>query len=202
MVAKLLGCWVTGLYYALVRYDARRMPKASDIKLIVSDVDGVWTDGKIIYAGDRTEIKQFNVRDGLAAKLAQRVGVAVALLTSRRSEAVERRARELGIVEVRQGAANKLEEMERLAQKLGVTFAEILYAGDDLPDLAPMTRVAISAAPADASPEVREAATWKLETAGGAGAFRELVERLLRERGDWDSLVREMANGRTEASSI
>lgn len=178
------------------------MARASDIKLIVSDVDGVWTDGKIIYAGDRTEIKQFNVRDGLAAKLAQRVGVSVALLTSRRSDAVERRARELGIVEVRQGAANKLEEMERLAQKLGVTFAEILYAGDDLPDLAPMTRVAISAAPADASPEVREAATWKLKTEGGAGAFRELVERLLRERGDWDDLVREMANGRTEASSI
>ncbi|HUP63509.1 MAG TPA: HAD family hydrolase [Thermoanaerobaculia bacterium] len=178
------------------------MPKASDIKLIVSDIDGVWTDGKIIYAGDRTEIKQFNVRDGLAAKLAQRVGVTVALLTSRRSSAVERRARELGIAEVRQGAANKLEEMERLAQKLGVTFDEILYAGDDLPDLAPMTRVAISAAPSDASPEVRIAATWKLETAGGAGAFRELVERLLRERGDWDGLVREFSIGKPEATSI
>jgi 3-deoxy-D-manno-octulosonate 8-phosphate phosphatase (KDO 8-P phosphatase) len=172
------------------------------IKLIISDVDGVWTDGRIIYAGEKNEIKEFNVRDGLAAKLAQRAGIRIALLTSRRSHAVERRARELGIVEVLQGAANKLEETERLAQKLGVSFDEILYAGDDLPDLAPMTRVGISAAPADAAAEVRDIATWQLEAAGGRGAFRELVERLLRERGDWDRLVKEFASGRPEASSI
>ena len=178
------------------------MPNGADIRLIISDVDGVWTDGRIIYAGERNEMKEFNVRDGLAAKLAQRAGIIVALLTSRSSHALERRAKELGIHELHQGATNKLEAAERLAQRLGIPFDQILYAGDDLPDLAPMTRVAISAAPADASPEVREAATWKLDAAGGAGAFRELVERLLRERGDWDSLVREMANGRTEASSI
>ena len=178
------------------------MPSGADIRLIISDVDGVWTDGKIIYAGDRTEIKAFNVRDGLGAKLAQRAGIVVALLTSRRSQALERRASELGITEIHQGAANKLEATERLAQKLNVTFAQILYAGDDLPDLAPMTRVAISAAPADAAPEVRGAATWKLESAGGAGAFRELVERLLRERGEWDILIREFAGGRPEAASI
>jgi 3-deoxy-D-manno-octulosonate 8-phosphate phosphatase (KDO 8-P phosphatase) len=178
------------------------MPHASDIKLIVSDVDGVWTDGKIIYVGERSEIKEFNVRDGLAAKLAQRAGIGVALLTSRRSQALERRARELGIVELRQGAVNKLEETEQLARRLEVTLDQILYAGDDLPDLAPMARVAISAAPSDAAPEVRAAATWKLDAAGGAGAFRELVERLLRERGDWDILVRELASGRTEAKSL
>ena len=178
------------------------MASASDIRLIVSDVDGVWTDGKIIYGGERTEIKEFNVRDGLAAKLAQKAGITVALLTSRRSQAVERRARELGIVEVSQGAANKLEETERIAQKLGIGFEQILYAGDDLPDLAPMARVAISAAPSDAAAEVRAIATWKLESAGGAGAFREIVERLLRERGEWDSIVRELAGGRTEASSL
>ncbi len=178
------------------------MSKATSIKLIISDVDGVWTDGKIIYAGEKSEIKEFNVRDGLAAKMAQRAGIRIALLTSRRSHALERRAKELGIVEVHQGAANKLEEAERLAQKLGVSFDEILYVGDDLPDLAPMTRVAISAAPFDAAAEVRGIASWKLETSGGRGAFRELVERLLRERGDWDSLVREFVSGRPQASSI
>ncbi len=178
------------------------MPTGADIRLIISDVDGVWTDGKIIYAGDRTEIKAFNVRDGLGAKLAQRAGITVALLTSRHSQALERRARELGITEIHQGASNKLEAAERLAQRLGVAFEHILYAGDDLPDLAPMTRVAISAAPADAAPEVRGVATWKLESAGGAGAFREVVERLFRERGEWDALVREFASGRPEASSI
>lgn len=178
------------------------MPPASAIKLIVSDVDGVWTDGRIIYAGERAEMKEFNVRDGLGAKLAQRVGITIALVTSRRSEALERRARELGITELRQGVANKLDEMERLAQKHGVSFDQILYAGDDLPDLGPMMHVGISAAPSDAAAEVRDAATWKLETAGGRGAFRELIERLLRERGDWEHLVREFAGGRPEAASI
>ncbi len=178
------------------------MSAASDIKLIVSDVDGVWTDGRIIYASDQTEIKEFNVRDGLGVKLAQRVGLTVALLTSRKSPSLEIRANELGIKELRQGATNKLEELERLAVQTGVSFDQILYAGDDLPDLGPMTRVAISAAPSDAAPEVLAAATWKLETAGGRGAFRELVERLLRERGDWEQLVREFAVGKPEASSI
>jgi 3-deoxy-D-manno-octulosonate 8-phosphate phosphatase (KDO 8-P phosphatase) len=175
---------------------------ASKIRMIVSDVDGVWTDGRIIYTSEHVEIKEFNVRDGLAVKLAQRVGITVALLTSRRSPSLEIRAKELGITELRQGAANKLEELERLAVQSGLSFDQILYAGDDLPDLAPMTHVAISAAPSDAAPEVLEAATWKLATAGGRGAFRELVERLLRERGDWEQLVREFAVGKPEAASI
>ena len=178
------------------------MPNAADIRLIVSDVDGVWTDGRVIYAGDRTELKEFHVRDGLAAKLAQRAGIVVALLTSRSSQALERRAKELGILELHQGATNKLEATERLAQRLGIPFPQILYAGDDLPDLGPMSRAGISAAPSDAAPEVRGVATWKLDTAGGAGAFREIVERLLRERGEWENLIREFAGGKPEASSI
>src|SRR6476660_4817848 len=137
------------------------MATASDIRLIVSDVDGVWTDGKIIYIGEQREIKEFNVRDGLAVKLAQKAGIEVALVTSRHSPALERRARELGIHELRQGAANKLDEVQRLVQKLGITFDQVLYAGDDLPDLAPMAVAAISAAPSDAAPEVLSAATWK-----------------------------------------
>ncbi|HUR82798.1 MAG TPA: HAD family hydrolase [Thermoanaerobaculia bacterium] len=178
------------------------MADAANIRLIISDVDGVWTDGKIIYAGDRTEIKAFNVRDGLAAKLAQRAGITVALLTSRSSPALERRAKELGIVELYQGAGNKLEAAERLAERLGVSFDTILYVGDDLPDLAPMSRAGISAAPSDAAPEVRNVATWKLESAGGSGAFRELVERLLRERGEWEHVIREFVIGKPEAASI
>jgi 3-deoxy-D-manno-octulosonate 8-phosphate phosphatase (KDO 8-P phosphatase) len=178
------------------------MAKASDIRWIVSDVDGVWTDGRIIYLGENREIKEFNVRDGLAVKLAQKVGIEVALVTSRHSPALERRARELGIVELRQGAANKLEEVQRLAQKLGITFDQILYVGDDLPDLAPMSVAAISAAPSDAASEVFAAATWKLKTPGGRGAFRELVERLLRERGVWESILEDFVVGKPEAQSI
>lgn len=175
---------------------------ALSIRLIVSDVDGVWTDGKIIYEGEHGESKEFHVRDGLGAKLAQKVGVQVALLTSRRSQALERRARELGIHELHQGAANKLEACERLVRKLGLRFDEVLYAGDDLPDLAPMQRAGISAAPADAAPEVLAAASWKLTSRGGNGVFRELVERLLRERGDWDALVKEFEIGKPDAQSI
>jgi 3-deoxy-D-manno-octulosonate 8-phosphate phosphatase (KDO 8-P phosphatase) len=174
---------------------------ATDIRLIISDIDGVWTDGRIVY-GERSELKAFHVRDGLAAKLAQRAGVAIALLTSRRSQAVGRRAAELGITEVHQGAGDKLVEAERIAHRLEIGFDAILYVGDDLPDLAPMRRVAISAAPADAAPEVREAAAWKLATNGGAGAFRELVERLLRERGQWDAIIQEFTSGKSEAASI
>ena len=172
------------------------------IRLIVSDVDGVWTDGKIIYVADHREIKEFNVRDGLAVKLAQRAGIAVALLTSRRSPALERRARELGITEVHQGAADKLAELQRIVRKLGVAFDEVLYAGDDLPDLAPMKHAGVSAAPADAVAEVLEIATWRLERSGGHGAFREIVERLLRERDEWDRIIQEFTVGKPEAQSI
>jgi 3-deoxy-D-manno-octulosonate 8-phosphate phosphatase (KDO 8-P phosphatase) len=166
------------------------MTTARDIRVIVSDVDGVWTDGKIIYAGDRSEVKEFNVRDGLGAKLAQRAGITIVLLTSRSSSALLRRAKELGIAELHQGAANKLTECESILAKLGAAFHEVLYVGDDLPDLAPMLRAGISAAPSDAAPEVRAAAAWKLDTRGGQAAFRELVERLLRERGEWDEVVK------------
>ena len=178
------------------------MTTARDIRVIVSDIDGVWTDGKIIYAGDRSEVKEFNVRDGLGAKLAQRAGLTIVLLTSRSSPALLRRAKELGITELHQGAANKLTACESILAKLGAGFHEVLYIGDDLPDLAPMMRAAISAAPADAAPEVLNAAKWKLTTPGGRGAFRELVERLLRERGDWEPLVQEFGSGRTEAQSV
>jgi 3-deoxy-D-manno-octulosonate 8-phosphate phosphatase (KDO 8-P phosphatase) len=165
------------------------MTHARDIRVIVSDVDGVWTDGKIIYAGDRSELKNFNVRDGLGAKLVQRIGIQIVLLTSRTSPALARRARELSITELHQGATNKAVACAEILESMALTFEQTLYIGDDLPDLAPMLRAGLSAAPADAAPEVYAAATWKLKSPGGQGAFRELVERLLRERGEWDAIV-------------
>lgn len=176
--------------------------RESDVRFIVSDVDGVWTDGKIVYAGETREIKAFNVRDGLAVKLAQRAGIGVALLTSRNSPALSRRARELGIEDLHQGASNKLDSCERILEKLHLRFDQILYLGDDLPDLAPMMRSGISAAPADAAAEVHEVATWNLEAMGGNGAFREAVERLLRARGDWAALIQDFQSGKPDAKSI
>jgi 3-deoxy-D-manno-octulosonate 8-phosphate phosphatase (KDO 8-P phosphatase) len=165
------------------------MAHARDIRVIVSDVDGVWTDGKIIYSGDRIEAKNFNVRDGLGAKLAQRAGIQIVLLTSRRSAALTRRAQELSITELHQGATDKAVACAEILEALSLSFDQALYIGDDLPDLAPMLRAGLSAAPADAAAEVYAAASWKLTSLGGQGAFRELVERLLRERGEWEAVV-------------
>ena len=162
---------------------------APQIRLIVSDVDGVWTDGKIIYVGDAREIKEFNVRDGLGVKIAQKAGIAVAVLTSRSSKALERRCRELGITDVVQGAGEKLDELVRLARKFDIPLENVCYIGDDLPDLAPIVAAGYSAAPADAAPEVYATAKWKLTRKGGDGAIRELVEKILRERGEWENVV-------------
>src|SRR5258707_4322000 len=106
------------------------MITARDIRVIVSDVDGVWTDGKIIYAGDRSEVKEFNVRDGLGAKLAQQAGITIVLLTSRSSPALGRRAKELRITELHQGAANKLTACESILANHVVTFHDVLTIGD------------------------------------------------------------------------
>jgi 3-deoxy-D-manno-octulosonate 8-phosphate phosphatase (KDO 8-P phosphatase) len=168
--------------------------------MIVSDLDGVWTDGKIIYTGEARETKEFNVRDGLGVKLAQSAGVMVAVLTSRQSKAVERRCRELGISGLIQGASDKSLELERLAEACGLALAEILYIGDDLPDIAPMRLAGLSAAPADAAAEVFAVADWKLQTPGGAGAVRELVERLLRERGEWEAVLENFHAKEVDAS--
>jgi 3-deoxy-D-manno-octulosonate 8-phosphate phosphatase (KDO 8-P phosphatase) len=135
-------------------------------------------------------------------KLAQKAGIVVAVLTSRSSAVLERRCRELGITELHQGASSKLEETNAILSRLGFAADQLCYVGDDLPDLGPMMVAAVSAAPSDAAPEVRAAATWKLDAAGGRGALREVVERLLRERGAWDAIIREFQSGKPEAQSV
>jgi 3-deoxy-D-manno-octulosonate 8-phosphate phosphatase (KDO 8-P phosphatase) len=159
------------------------------IKMIVSDVDGVWTDGSVFYGGRDIELKRFNVRDGLAVKLAQAAGLEVAIVTGRHSKALERRCEELGITQLRQGAKDKLDAVKALLSENKLTFEQICYIGDDLPDLAVINNAAISAAPSDAVAEVLEAVRWRLEAPGGHGAFREAVERLLKARGEWDGIV-------------
>lgn len=158
------------------------------IRLIVSDVDGVWTDGGILLTGDG-EIKRFHVRDGLAVKIAQRAGLPVVVITSRTSKSLERRCRELGIEDLVQGAGSKVAEVSAAARRHHCAIEEVFYIGDDLPDLAPIRSVGLSAAPADAAQEVRDSVDWILDANGGAGAFREAVEKLLRSRGEWDRVV-------------
>lgn len=170
--------------------------------MIISDLDGVWTDGKIIYSGETREIKEFSVRDGLGVKIAQRAGIPVGVITSRKSKAVERRCQELGITDLVQSARDKRQEMISMARTRALEVDSILYIGDDLPDLPAINSAGISAAPSDAAPEVLAAVTWKLTSRGGQGVLREVVERLLKTRGEWDTIVADFHGAKLTTPSL
>jgi len=159
--------------------------RASRIRLLVLDVDGVLTDGMLVYGASGEETKRFHVRDGLAMQVARRAGVEVAVVSGRASAAVTRRMSELGIVEVHQGVADKESLLRGLLARLGVKPAETAVMGDDLLDLPVMRIAGLAMAPADAVPEVRRAAGWVARSEGGHGAVREAVEFLLRSRKAW-----------------
>jgi 3-deoxy-D-manno-octulosonate 8-phosphate phosphatase (KDO 8-P phosphatase) len=152
--------------------------------LLTLDVDGVLTDGGIVLGGD-LEIKRFHVRDGSALKAWSRSGKRIALVTGRRSRAVEVRAAELGIETVVQGATDKWRSLQVVLEESSVVRGAVCYVGDDLPDLVPMQQCGLAAAPADACPEVRAAAHYVTRTPGGRGVVREVVELILRCQGVW-----------------
>lgn len=162
---------------------------ARPIKLILSDVDGVLTDGSITIDNAGIESKTFYVRDGLAIKTWCKAGFQFGLLTARNSQVVKMRAAELGLTMVRQGFENKLPAAREMIQQAGFKMHEVCYIGDDLPDLPVMFEVGLCATVSDASPEVRQAAKWVLNAPGGRGAIRELVERLLKAKGHWEDFV-------------
>jgi 3-deoxy-D-manno-octulosonate 8-phosphate phosphatase (KDO 8-P phosphatase) len=161
------------------------------IELLVMDVDGVLTDGRIVYGDRGEEIKAFHVRDGSGIKLWLKQGKRAAVLTGRKSPIVERRAAELGIGAVIQGADDKLPAFEALLRKEGVTAAQTAYIGDDLPDVPILRRAGLAAAVADACAEARAAAHVVTQACGGQGAVRELVELLLSHQGRWQAIVAE-----------
>jgi 3-deoxy-D-manno-octulosonate 8-phosphate phosphatase (KDO 8-P phosphatase) len=162
---------------------------AARIRLLALDVDGVLTDGHIVYGSDGEEFKAFHIRDGLGIKLLQRAGVTVAIITGRRSAVVERRAEELGIDVVLQGREDKLQALSELCTQRSLALAECAYMGDDLPDLAAVRAAGLGLTVADATDAVREAADWCSKMAGGRGAVREACEALLVSRGDWERLL-------------
>ena len=149
------------------------------VRLVVLDVDGVLTDGRISYFGDDGQLLGFDVKDGYGVVSLLAAGIGVALLSSRDSPALRRRAHELGVEHVRAGVSDKARELERLSQQLGVALAQICFAGDDDPDVPIMAMVGMSVAPADASVAAKAQASVVLRSAGGRGAVRELAELLL-----------------------
>ncbi len=159
------------------------------IKLLLFDVDGVLTDGRIIVNGDGSESKQFNIRDGAAIVWAMRAGMSVGLLSARLADATSVRATQLGITIVVQGAANKVAGYEQILADEGLTDEQVGYMGDDLQDLPVLRRAGFSAAPADAAPEVRAAVHWVSPSGGGRGAARECIEHVLRAQGVWRTAV-------------
>ncbi|MGE5664441.1 MAG: KdsC family phosphatase [Deltaproteobacteria bacterium] len=161
--------------------------KAARVTLLLLDVDGVLTDGGIVYDDEGREIKRFHVRDGHGIKMLQRAGVAVGIITGRTSGVVAVRAKELGITVVRQGAMDKVAAWREIVASRGAAPEATAYAGDDIVDLPLMKSVGFAAAPADAEPYVIEAADFVSSRAGGHGAVREVAEFILRAGGRWDA---------------
>jgi 3-deoxy-D-manno-octulosonate 8-phosphate phosphatase (KDO 8-P phosphatase) len=165
--------------------------KASRIRLLLFDVDGVLTTGEVVMHADGSESKGFHIRDGAAIVWAQRAGLTVGLLSARSSGATAHRAAQLAVRIVAQGVKSKLATYEHIIRDAHVDDAEVAYMGDDLLDLQVLARVGLSAAPADAAPEVRERVDWVSTIGGGRGAARELVELVLRAQQRWDDVLRQ-----------
>jgi 3-deoxy-D-manno-octulosonate 8-phosphate phosphatase (KDO 8-P phosphatase) len=159
------------------------------LKLILTDVDGVMTDGTVLLLPDGGEAKSFHIRDGLALVLAHRAGLRTGLVSGRASAVVERRAAELGMAVVRQGVRDKAAVLREILAEQGLAAHEAAYMGDDVNDLPVLREVGLSAAPADAPLEVRLEAFMVTEARGGQGCLREFVEAILRARDDWDRAV-------------
>lgn len=163
--------------------------KLKNIRLLLLDVDGVMTDGSIIYDGNGLETKCFNVRDGHGIKMLQRHGVEVGIITGRTSIVVDIRAKELGIERVYQGALKKLESYNDVKGKTGLDDSQIAYMGDDVIDVPVLRRVGFAAVPLDGLPEVRAVAHYVSSCGGGRGAVREVCDMILKGRGVWDEII-------------
>jgi 3-deoxy-D-manno-octulosonate 8-phosphate phosphatase (KDO 8-P phosphatase) len=159
------------------------------IELILSDVDGVLTDGGILFDNQGIEAKQFHIRDGMGIKLWQRAGYQFGLVTGRSSHIVKIRAAELGVDLVRQAAEDKLPATQEIVRELKLSMEQVCYIGDDLPDLPAIKTVGLGIAVADAAEELRDAAHYTTKLGGGRGAVREAVEMILKYQNRWEDLV-------------
>jgi 3-deoxy-D-manno-octulosonate 8-phosphate phosphatase (KDO 8-P phosphatase) len=163
--------------------------RAAAVELLLLDVDGVLTDGSVIYADDGSELKRFHVRDGSGLKLWHAAGKRSAIVSGRKSRAVERRAAELGIAPILQGRDDKLAALAEVLRATGLRAEQVCAVGDDLPDIPVLARCGLAVAVADACAEATAAAHHVTAARGGRGAIREAIEWLLRLQGRWDELT-------------
>lgn len=164
--------------------------RAIKIRLLVLDVDGVLTDGRIIMDHQGRETKAFDVRDGHGIKLLLRAGIEVAIVTARSSPVVQERAKDLGIQMVRQGAHDKVAAYMEIAREVGIADDEVCFVGDDLVDIPLLKRVGFPVVVADGVEEVKGVALYVTRSSGGRGAVREICNLLLEAQGKWQEILR------------
>lgn len=170
---------------------AEQLETLRGIKALVLDVDGVLTDGGIIYGSGETEIKRFDCRDGLGLRLWLKSGGQLAIITGRESEAVRLRARDLGVEYLYQKCGDKKQVFKRFLSESGLPAGQVAAVGDDLIDIPMLLQAGLPVAVGDAARETQEAAQLITVRPGGHGALRELTEYLLKAQGKWDKLVEE-----------
>ncbi len=167
---------------------------AAQIRLLLMDVDGVLTDGKLYNvpdaAGNMVETKAFDSQDGIALQWLNWKGIATGVISGRMSPATETRAKQVKMTYVYQGHIEKIPVLEEILASARITPAQVAYIGDDLTDVVVMKRVGLSIATANARPEVKDCAMHVTRSAGGQGAVREVAELLLKAQGHWDDLLR------------
>ncbi|WP_100550671.1 KdsC family phosphatase [Caedibacter taeniospiralis] len=171
--------------------DSKLKEKLAEIKLLILDVDGVLTDGKIILGNDGNEIKNFDVKDGLGMLLLQKFGIKLAVITGKTSKIVETRLMALGVKDVYQGQKNKLQAFDDLLAKYEFTPYEVAYMGDDLPDLAIMAKSLVTFAPSDAVAIVKSKVDYVTLSKGGQGAVREICDLILDAKGVYQVVLQD-----------
>ena len=171
--------------------ESKTLPqKLKGIQLLLLDVDGVLTDGSIVYSDAGSEIKEFNVKDGFGIKIVMAVGIEVSLVTGRTSEALDRRCRDLGINYIYDGVQHKARLLDKILTDTGTGADATAFIGDDLPDIPLMRRIGLPIAVADAHEMVRDCAEWVTSAPGGRGAVREVCDALLKARGKWEEILK------------
>jgi 3-deoxy-D-manno-octulosonate 8-phosphate phosphatase (KDO 8-P phosphatase) len=170
-------------------YPSEIIKAAKNIKLLLLDVDGVLTDGRLYYGNSGEELKAFDIQDGLGIKLLQKAGVKVGIITGRRSALLQRRAEELAISPLVQGREDKWLALNEILEDLDVSLEEIAFVGDDLPDLPVIKRVGLGITPANGSHIVASQADWQTNNRGGDGAVREVAELILGAQDKLESIL-------------
>ena len=172
--------------------DKKKLDAAVNIKLVVFDVDGVLTDGKLILGENGNEYKCFHVRDGQGLVMLMKTECKVAVITARSSKIVAERMESLGVKYIFQGEENKGKTLTKLINKLGMTFADVAYVGDDVIDLPAMKKVSLPIAVADAHPEVKKLAKFITQNNGGQGAVREICELIMTAQNNFQNQIKEL----------